>query len=181
MSTIATILSLVLGVCTAPQEEKSPLQVVPSIDVNRYCGTWYEIARLPNRFQKKCVSDVTANYTLLEDGTLRVVNRCRTETGEFIESEGRARRKADDEPNSKLEVRFAPAFLSFLPMVWGKYWVIDLAADYSYAVIGEPDREYLWILSRTPTIPPETYDSITGKIREMGYDPALLVRTRQGM
>ena len=183
MNTIATLVSLLLGMCMIPQDNdasKRSLQVVPSVDLKRYMGTWYEIARLPNPFQKKCISDVTAFYTILEDGTIRVVNRCRTETGEFIESEGKARRKSDDEPNSKLEVRFAPAFLSFLPMVWGKYWVIDLAPDYSYAVVGEPNREYLWILSRTQAMTQETYDAIALKLRERGYDPAGLVRTPQG-
>jgi apolipoprotein D and lipocalin family protein len=183
MNTIATLATLLLGICMVHQDEdasKRPLQVVPSIDFKRYCGRWYEIARLPAWFQKKCVSDVTALYSILEDGTIRVVNRCRTGTGEYIESEGKARRRSDDEPNSKLEVRFAPAILSFLPMVWGKYWVIDLAPDYSYAVVGEPDREYLWILSRTPTMTQETYDAITAKVREQGYDPANLIRTRQG-
>jgi apolipoprotein D and lipocalin family protein len=157
----------------------APLEVVPALDVARYCGTWYEIARLPNRFQKECAGDVTATYTLLEDGTLRVVNRCRKEEGGVTEAEGIARRRSDIDPPSKLEVRFAPAFLSIFPFVWGNYWIIDLAPDYSYAVIGEPSREYLWILSRTRSLHPDVFAGIIARIRSQGYDPSALVMTKQ--
>lgn len=160
--------------------EDRPLQVVPTVDLAKYCGTWYEIARIPNRFQKDCAGDVTATYTLLDDGTVRVINRCRTSTGETTEAEGKARRKSDGEPASKLEVRFAPAFLSIFPFVWGNYWIIDLAPDYSYAVIGEPSREYLWILARKPSLGSGVYGAILERIRGQGYDPAALVMTRQG-
>jgi apolipoprotein D and lipocalin family protein len=88
------------------------LAVVDSVDLRRYVGTWYEIARLPNRFQDECAGNVTATYTMLENGEIKVVNRCRDEDGEMKEAEGRVRRASDDEPNSKLKVRFAPAFLS---------------------------------------------------------------------
>ncbi len=163
----------------ADDSSKRPLEVVPSLDLNRYMGTWYEIARLPNSFQKKCVGDVTANYTLLDDGSVKVVNRCRLESGEMTEAEGRARRKSEDEPISKLQVRFAPGWLSWLPFVWGNYWVIDLAEDYSYAVIGEPNREYLWILCRTPKMEENVYQKILERIKDNGYDPTSLVKTRQ--
>jgi apolipoprotein D and lipocalin family protein len=96
------------------------------------------------------------------------------------EAEGKARRKGEDEPTSKLLVRFAPAILSFLPFVWADYWVIDLAEDYSYAVVGEPSREYLWILARAPVLPDGTYEAITRRLRQQGYDPALLIRTSHG-
>jgi apolipoprotein D and lipocalin family protein len=114
---------------SAQEKTSKTLDVVPSVDILRYIGTWYEIARLPNRFQEKCAGDVTATYSILDNGEIMVVNRCRHENGEITEAEGRARRASDDEPNTKLEVRFAPAFLSFLPFVWGDYWIIDLAPD----------------------------------------------------
>jgi len=155
------------------------LTVVPALDLQRYAGTWYEIARFPNRFQKQCDGEVTATYTLLDDGTVRVVNRCRTSDGEWTEAEGKARRAREDGPTSILKVRFAPAFLSFLPFVWGDYWVIDLAEDYTYAVIGEPKREYLWILSRTPVLAEETYAAILHRASAKGFDVSKLVRTRQ--
>jgi apolipoprotein D and lipocalin family protein len=176
---IPAILVLMSLNVSGDQTQKKPLEVVPSIDLVRYAGTWYEIARYPNRFQRECAGTVTATYTLLEDGTIRVVNRCRQGNGEMKEAIGEARRSGEAEPNSKLEVRFAPAILSFLPFVWGDYWVIDLADDYSYAVIGEPDREYLWILARSPSMEADTYGRILDRIARQGYDTSKLMRTQQ--
>lgn len=156
------------------------LEVVPEVDLNRYAGTWYEIARLPNWFQKKCGGDVTATYTVLDDRDIKVVNRCRKENGQMTEVEGRAKRASDDEPSTKLKVRFAPAFLSFLPFVWGDYWIIALASDYSYAVVGEPARKYMWILSRTPAMDETTFQGILGQVKGKGYDLTRLIRTKQG-
>jgi apolipoprotein D and lipocalin family protein len=174
------VLLWLLSAIVAPAQDREAREpsVVPALDLQRYAGTWYEIARYPNSFQKQCAGDVTATYTLLEDGEIRVVNRCRSASGEWSESEGRARRQSVTGPDAKLEVRFAPAFLSFLPMVWGSYWVIDLAPDYSFAVIGGPDREYLWILARTPQLPETTYKEILLRLATQGYDPGKLVRTR---
>jgi apolipoprotein D and lipocalin family protein len=154
------------------------LKVVPSVDLQKYKGTWYEIARLPNSFQKACAGDVTATYSLDEDG-IEVVNKCRKENGEMTEAKGRARRASDEGPNTKLKVRFAPAILSFLSFVWGDYWIIDLAPDYSYAVIGEPKRKYLWILSRTKKLEEVTLIGILGRIRQNGYDTTRLMMTNQ--
>lgn len=162
----------------AQNNSTKPLEVVPSIDLARYAGTWYEIARLPNSFQKKCVGDVTANYTLLDNGKFKVVNRCRCEDGTFTEAEGAARKASSEGPNTKLEVRFAPAFLSFLPFVWGKYWIIDLDDDYSYAVIGEPDREYLWILARSSKLDASILQNIFEKVKSNGYDIKNIIMTK---
>lgn len=120
-----------------------------------------------------------ATYTLLGDGEIEVVNRCRTANGQLSSATGRARLASQAGPASKLQVRFAPAFLSFLPMVWGDYWIIDLAPDYSYAVVGEPERKYLWILSRTAVLPEATYQAIVSRLGPLGFDVARLVRTRQ--
>jgi len=155
------------------------MTVVPSVDLDRYMGTWYEIARLPNRFQKQCAGEVSATYSLLADGTVKVVNRCRKENGEFAEAEGQAKRADKDQPNTKLKVRFAPAFLSFLPFVWGDYWIIYLTPDYTCAVIGEPSREYLWVLSRTPTMAPNALQAALASAKQQGYYLADLVMTRQ--
>ena len=171
------LLAALAVVANAQSQSKPPLKVVPEVDLYRYMGTWYEIARLPNSFQKKCVTEVTATYTLLDDGEIIVVNRCRAENGEISEARGCAKRASDDEPNSKLKVRFAPAFLSFLPFVWGDYWIIILPADYSYAVIGEPDRKYLWILSRTPAMDETRFQGIIDQITQEGYDVTGLMRT----
>ena len=163
----------------AQDQSTKELTVVPSVDLNKYSGMWYEIARLPNRFQKQCIGDVTATYFIQDDGTIKVINRCRNEKGKIEEAEGQAKRVSDDSSNAKLKVRFAPKFLSFLPFVWGNYWIIDLDADYRYAVVGEPDRKYLWILSRTPVLAEDTLQSILDRIKAKGYDLVQLIRTKQ--
>ncbi|HUN64913.1 MAG TPA: lipocalin family protein [Bacteroidota bacterium] len=164
---------------SAQESSRLPLRVVTSVDLKQYTGTWFEIARLPNRFQNDCAGDVTATYILLDDGEMKVVNRCRKEHGDTTEAEGLAKRAGDDEPVSKLKVRFAPSFLSFLPFVWGDYWIIDLAADYSYAVIGEPKREYLWVLARTPVMESDTLTQILARVTAQGYDISTIIKTQQ--
>jgi apolipoprotein D and lipocalin family protein len=174
-----SLLLLLSITANAQNSSVSPLSVVPSVDLPRYAGTWYEIARLPNWFQKQCAGEVTAEYTLLEDGSIQVINRCRKANGEMTEAEGRAIRASSEGPNTKLKVRFAPGFLSFLSFVWGNYWIIDLAPDYTYAVIGEPSRKYLWILSRTPELDESTLQMLMDQIRLKGYNLDSLVRTNQ--
>jgi apolipoprotein D and lipocalin family protein len=142
-------------------------------------GSWYEIARLPNRFQKKCAGEVLATYTLRDDGRIGVLNQCQKDDGEVQQAEGIARLADKNGPKTKLEVRFAPSFLSFVPFVWGKYWIIDLAPDYSYAVVGEPGRKYLWVLSRTPQMDNATYQQILAGLENQGYDTERLAKTRQ--
>jgi apolipoprotein D and lipocalin family protein len=176
---LLSFLVLLTVVGNAQEESTKPLEVVPSVDLNRYAGTWYEIARMPFKYQSQCVGDVTASYTLLEDGTIKVVNRCRKKNGEIDEAEGRAKLASNDGPNTKLKVRFAPAFLSWLPFVWGDYWIIDLATDYSYAVVGEPDRKYLWVLSRTPALDEMTVQGILDRAKGKGYGLTGLIRTKQ--
>ena len=157
---------------TAPAGAATPLPVVPQLDLDRYRGTWHEIARYPNFFERMCARDVTANYARNPDGTITVVNACRKEDGTMQSVEGIARVVAP----AKLEVRFAPAWLGWLPFVWGDYWVIDLAPDYSYAVVGAPSREYLWILARSPRMDDATYARIAVNLATFGYDAARLQR-----
>jgi apolipoprotein D and lipocalin family protein len=151
--------------------------VVPNVDLERYAGTWHEIARLPNRFQGRCVSNVTANYKLRKDGRIDVVNRCRVKEGGVIEARGVARVVGKGQPNSVLKVRFAPTWLSFLPQVWGDYQIRALAEDYSYAAVGSPDFRYLWILSRTPEMEASTYQDLVQKMRAQGYDVDRLLKS----
>lgn len=162
----------------AQAAEAQPLQAIPALDVPRYMGRWYEIAKFPNRFQKQCAGDTTADYQPLEDRQVRVTNRCRKADGTWDEVVGLARQIGSaDSP--KLEVRFAPRWLSFLPFVWGDYWVVDLDRDYQLAAVSEPKREYLWILSRTPQVAPEKYDALLQRLRAMGLDTGRLEPTRQ--
>lgn len=158
-------------------QESKPVRTVDAVDLGRYVGDWFEIARFPNRFQNKCVGDVRASYMRREDGRIDVINRCRTMDG-VTEAHGVAK-VVDTRTSAKLKVRFAPAALSFLPFVWGDYWILGLAADYSWAVVGSPDRVYLWFLARTPAIDTERYATALGVARGNGFDVDRLVRTSQ--
>ncbi len=155
-----------------------PVRTVPSVDLARYVGVWHEIARYPNRFQRQCTADVTATYARRDDGRLRVVNRCRTADGSMSEAEGVAR-IVDGSGNARLEVRFAPAWIGFLPFVWGDYWIIGLQADYRWVVVGTPDRKYLWVLARDAALGEDDWQAAITTARENGFDPARLQRTRQ--
>ena len=147
-------------------------RTVPRVDLQRYLGTWYDIASFPQRFQLGCTG-TTATYTLGGDGDIAVLNRCRkgSLTGKEDSALGRAR-VVDRTTNAKLEVSFFRPF-------WGDYWIIDLGADYEYAVVGHPSRDYLWILSRTPTMDSTVYEAILARLREQGYEVARLNRTPQ--
>ena len=147
----------------------STLEVVPRVELDRYLGTWYEIARYPNRFQKEDCVATTATYALREDGKISVDNRCRK--GSPSGPEKTANGKAwvvDSKTNARLKVQF------FWPFS-GDYWIIQLGEQYEYAVVGHPDRTYLWILSRTPKMEPGLYSDILTRLKEQGYDPTRLI------
>ena len=147
-----------------------PLPTVEQVDLKQYAGTWYEIARFEHFFEEGC-KNVSATYSLKEDGTIKVINRCEMiEDGEKKEAQGVA--YATDASNSKLKVSFFRPF-------YGDYWVIDLASDYSHALVGAPDREYLWILSRTKSIDIPTKERLLGTITSHGFDSSKLIWTIQ--
>lgn len=160
--------------------ELPPLKTVDTVNLARYQGKWFEIARYPNRFQKKCAGNITATYIINPNGRIKVVNECRTIDGKAISATGEAK-IVDRSTNAKLKVRFAPAFLSFLPMVWGDYWVIDLDRGYQYAVIADPEREYFWILSRTQTIDDSAYEAILKRAESQGFERSKVIKTPQGL
>lgn len=177
-TTVRSIISLILltsflGVHVPAQAQgpgsSASLQTIPRLDVQRYVGTWYELAKYPNRFQKQCVANTQARYSLLADGSLEVVNRCREANGKVSEAVGQARQVGGAE-SPQLKVRFAPAWLSFLPMVWGDYWVIDLDSEYQLAAVSEPTREYLWILSRQPKVDAVAYKNLLERLQAQGFD-----------
>jgi len=171
---------LLSGLCAGSvlaADAVKPLQPIASLAVPRYMGTWYEIAKFPNKFQKKCVGDTTASYALQDDGRVQVINRCRTAEGTIDAAEGVAR-QIGQATSPKLKVRFAPAILSFIPMVWGDYWVIDLDQQYQLSAVSEPARDYLWILSRTPQVDPAAYDALLTRLSSQGLDVSKLVRTQ---
>lgn len=151
--------------------------LIAALDLPRYMGTWYEIARYPNWFQKKCAGFSRADYSLEPDGRVQVINRCRLQNGETDIALGTGR-QIGDATSPRLEVRFAPAWLSFIPAVWGDYWVIDLDEDYQLVAVSEPRREYLWILSRTPQVEPRAYDALLERLGRKGFDTGKLLVTR---
>jgi apolipoprotein D and lipocalin family protein len=167
----------VLMATSSWKREREPVRVVDAVDLNRYSGEWFEVARFPNRFQRQCAGDVMASYARRPDGRIDVINRCRTTDGTMTEARGIAR-VADVDTFAKLKVRFAPAVLSFLPFVWGDYWILGLSSDYSWATVGSPDRDYLWILARTPAIDADAYAAALAAAQANGFDVKRLVKTR---
>jgi len=167
---------LVVGVAKAAPDasgnNRAPLRTVSHVDLARYVGTWYEIASYPQRFQKGCTA-TAAVYTLRDDGKIQVVNRCNRDSldGRETIAKGRAR-IVDRQTNAKLKVSF------FWPF-WGDYWIIDLDPEYRYAVVGHPNRKYLWILSRTRTMDPTVYSGILERLSAQGYDVGRLQITLQ--
>jgi apolipoprotein D and lipocalin family protein len=160
------------------QQSDQAVKTISALDVPRYLGTWYEIAKFPNWFQKKCVSNTKAVYTARPDGNLRVLNSCKTAGGETSEAEGLAR-QIGAKYSPRLEVRFAPEWLSFLPLVWGDYWVIDLDPQYQVAAVSDPRREYLWVLSRSPQIDPKVYADLLQRLKQQQFDIQKLELTTQ--
>ncbi|GAA4470158.1 lipocalin family protein [Nemorincola caseinilytica] len=163
----AFLLASMAFVCDA-----QPLRTVPSVDVNKYAGKWYEIASFPQRFQKGCHC-TTAEYELCDRGYVIVHNRCRKDgpNGKVKEAWGKAFIQKNS-GNAKLKVRFRWPFS-------GKYWIIDLADNYSYAVVSHPNKKYLWILSRSPQMSTDTYQAILARLEKKGFDLEKLRRTDQ--
>jgi apolipoprotein D and lipocalin family protein len=147
------------------------LQTVPNVDLKKYCGKWYEIASFPQRFQKGCHC-TTAEYTLTEKDYVIVENRCNKDSLTGKQSYIKGKAFVDKNTgNAKLQVQF------FWPFK-GKYWIIDLADDYSYAVVGHPNRQYLWILSREPQMNEVIYDQILSRLKEKGFDLTKIQKTK---
>ena len=188
---LAAIFGLSGPACSAAEPEKQPLQTVNTVDLARYAGTWYEIARYPNRFQRDCAGDVTALYEVRPDGSVRftssyglteasptcfnafvddTMDRRLTSVGTLMPHA--SAKVVDRTTNAKLKVTF------FWPFS-GDYWIINLGPNYEYAVVGEPGRDYLWILSRTPQMDEATYNVLLERIARQGYDPGRLVKTPQ--
>jgi apolipoprotein D and lipocalin family protein len=181
-SWFASALALLLLVTThapaadTPGVQQPPaLAAIANLDLPRYMGAWTEIARYPNRFQKQCTGPAVATYSLLPEGTVRVVNRCPQADGKVDEAIGEARR-VGPAGSAQLQVRFAPVWLSWLPLVWGDYWVVELDEAYQLAVISEPKREYLWVLSRQPSLSAPAWAALNQRLQALGFDPARLLR-----
>lgn len=157
---------------------QQPVKSIAELDISRYMGTWYEIAKLPNWFQRKCIQGTQAQYKILGPQKIEVTNKCTTATGEEIKAVGVARPNSSGQV-AQLEVRFAPDWTAWLPLVWGAYWVLDLDPDYQLAAVGDPSRTYLWILSRSPVVSASQYETVLQRLKVMGFDITKLEKTRQ--
>ena len=146
---------------------------VDYVDLERYVGLWYEIAKIPNRFQKDCVRGTTATYTLREDGRITVLNRCVEADEEINGADGVA--EVVHPSHAKLRVSFV-SFLGWRPF-WGDYWVLGLDADYRWAAVGTPNRKYGWILAREPTLDESTLEGIFAIFERNGYDRVAFERS----
>jgi apolipoprotein D and lipocalin family protein len=166
---LITISVMILISCASSQDkELPPLKTVKQVDLNKYVGLWYEIAKIPNSFQDQCAYGTTAEYKLQKDGSIQVINKCYDENGEADIADGVAN-IVDKKTNAKLEVSFF-SILGIRPF-WGDYWIIGLDENYQWAVVGTPGRKYGWILSRTPSLPDETLQKIFSILKEQNYNP----------
>jgi apolipoprotein D and lipocalin family protein len=156
----------------------TPPETVSFVDIESYLGTWYEIAAIPNRFQKHCHGNTMAIYQHADQHRIKVINSCLESDGQIDRAEGVAR-IVDPASNAKLEVSFVSLF--GWQLFWGDYWILDLAPDYSYVIVGTPDYRYGWLLSRTPVVSDELRNYLDERLRALGYDPAAFVDTPQGI
>lgn len=167
-----------LGLATMAYAQKEPLPTVEKVELDRYLGVWYEVARKPMSFQNKCDRDVTATYTLNENGNIKVDNRCITKNGEQTVSIGEA--FVQNAPfNTKLKVSFLPEFIRWMPIGRGDYWVLKLDEDYQTVLVGEPHRKYMWVLSRTPQAKPEVINEYLEYAKSLGYNLDDIIHTKQ--
>ena len=164
-----TNLALLLTACSSPQEKNPPqLVTVKQVDLKKYIGLWYEIAKIPNSFQDHCAYGTTAKYKIDDDGDIIVTNSCYDDEGKIDVAEGLAK-VVDKNTNTKLEVSFF-SILGIRPF-WGDYWIIGLDDNYQWAVIGTPNRKYGWVLSRTPSLPDSTMENIFKLLKSQYYNP----------
>jgi len=179
--------TLILGLAlsSAHAGDASPpllptVQALPSLEVSAYMGTWYQVAWYPNRFQRQCVSDTRATYRLLDQGEVEVINQCRNAEGRTESIRGVAQpvgRVTEGQlMPAQLRVSFLPALIRWLPVGWGDYWVLSLGSEGRYALVSEPTRQYLWVLSRTPNLSDGDDRAVRASLAEQGFDLTRLER-----
>lgn len=174
---LAGVVLISISILTIRAHAKSTVEAVDQIDVQKYVGKWYEIARLPMYFQRKCESDTTAFYALNNDNTIDVTNSCLDKNGKKNVAHGRA--FSQNAGNSKLKVSFLPSALRWMPFTKGDYWILRIDPEYKVALVGGPSNKYLWILSRTPKLDESTYQSYLETATQQGYDISKLIKTPQ--
>ena len=171
---VATVFWVIALLGVGVLAQASPPTTVEQVDLQRYVGTWFEIAKIPNWFQRNCVANTSAHYSLRDDGRIEVVNRCEDDDSKIDAATGIAR-VVDPQSNAKLEVSFFKLF--GLSLFWGDYWILDLGQQYDYVVVGTPSRKYGWILSRSRELKDATLQSIHTRLRSAGYDPDAFIMT----
>jgi apolipoprotein D and lipocalin family protein len=170
-------LLLLLWSLPALAQMRQPV-AVEHADVERYMGRWYEIARLPNRLERDCASDVTSTYERRSEAAIRVTYVCRNSDGGEELTRGVARIR-DTASHAKLELRFAPLALAWWPFVWDDWWILELAPEYTHMMVGDPSHQTLWIFARTSEMDDATYQSLVAHAAAQGYDTQRLVKTPQ--
>ena len=175
----AVLLGLGLSAATMTfAAETKPLPTVDKVNLGNYLGTWYEVARKPLQFQNKCDRDVTATYTLNENGNVKVDNRCIKKDGSITQSVGEA--FAQNPPyNTQFKVSFLPEAIRWIPIARGDYWILKLDDNYQTVLVGEPKRKYMWVLSRTPQPDPAVVSEYLEYAKSVGYDLSDLIQTKQ--
>ena len=169
--------AIILAV-TSLQTLASDVKPVEKLDLDKYLGTWVEIASIPQFFQRKCVRDTKATYSAAENSLIKVENVCTRDDGAREKAEGRARR-VDADSAAKLEVTFLELFGEYRFWVAGGYWVIALDANYQWAVVGHPSRRFGWVLARERRLSPVALAEIIGRVKSQGYDACEFVVTPQ--
>lgn len=168
VSLISLSIIFLMSCASSQNKDLPPLTTVKQVDLNKYVGLWYEVAKIPNSFQDQCAYGTTAEYKIDEDGDIIVTNSCYDEEGTLDVAEGLAK-VVDKKSNAKLEVSFV-SFFGIRPF-WGDYWIIGLDENYQWAVIGTPNRKYGWVLGRTPSLSDETMQEIFDILKSQNYDP----------
>lgn len=176
-SVLALVFATVFATIFASVGFAEEIPTASYVDLQKYVGKWYEVASIPQSFQKQCVANTTAEYSLADDGLIKVLNSCDTDKGKRSVAEARAK-VIDKKTNSKLKVTFVKIF-DWIFAFGGNYWILDLAPDYSYALIGDPTREYAWILSRTPSFAPELFIKAEATFKALGYDTCAILTSVQ--
>lgn len=154
-----------------------PVTTVPRVDVDRYLGTWFEICRLPMKWEDETARDITATYSLNENGSIRVDNRCIDAEGKPTQAIGEG--VPVDDSNARLTVSFLPEFLRWIPFTRGDYWVLKLDDDYQVSLVGDPARKFLWLLARDPQLSEPVKHEYLSYARAIGYDLSALITPHQ--
>lgn len=156
--------------------DQTAVAAIASLDLSRYLGKWYELCRLPMEYEDETATDVTACYSLNDSGTVRVDNRCFDEDGKPVRAVGEA--TPVDESGSRLKVTFLPKFVRWIPFTSGDYWVLKLDPAYQVSLVGTPDRQYLWLLARSPDLAQHIREDYLAEARRQGFDLTELIVPR---